>query len=142
MANRKPKIEKPDGPQQVTVFLSGLTHPLKPQIEAVRKMILSANVLLTEHIKWNAPSFQYQGEDRITFNLHGKNEFRLIFHCGATPKNLPHHGRLVEDTTGLLGWITDDRAIVTFTHADDIQNKEAPLKKVVNQWIAATNDLC
>jgi uncharacterized protein YdhG (YjbR/CyaY superfamily) len=57
--------------QQVEEFMNNLEHPLKKEIEEVRKIIQSANNQLTEHIKWKAPSFCYHQEDRVTFNLHG-----------------------------------------------------------------------
>lgn len=74
---------KLSGPQQVVEFFNNLEHPLKKEIEEVRKIILSTNESITEHIKWNAPSFCFNNEDRVTFNLQGKGFFRLVFHCGA-----------------------------------------------------------
>ena len=41
----------------VSDFLIELKHPLKKEMEAIRKIILKSNSELTEHIKWNAPSF-------------------------------------------------------------------------------------
>lgn len=103
-------------------------------------MILSACEQLTEHIKWNAPSFCIDDQDRITFNLHGKGGFRLIFHCGSKRKDRTGQGPLFADDSQLLEWVSDDRAVVTFTSNEDVKAKESKLKQVVIRWIEETRD--
>ncbi|MGE6260756.1 DUF1801 domain-containing protein [Heyndrickxia sporothermodurans] len=142
--NKKPleksakKSMKLSGHQQVVEFMDNLEHPLKEEIEAVRKIILSANKQINEHIKWNAPSFQFENEDRITFNLHGKGFFRLIFHCGAKKKDNIGQENLFDDTTGILEWVAGDRAMVKFTDINDVKAKEKKLKEVIIKWIEVT----
>ena len=118
--------------------MANLEHPFKKEIEEVRRMILGIDKPITEHIKWNAPSFCYQDEDRITFNFQGKGFFRLVFHCGSKVKDNKGKGRLFEDTTGLLDWVEDDRAIVKFTDMSDVAAKEEMLKEVVTKWLEVT----
>lgn len=130
--------KKTSGPQQVTEFLSNLEHPQKEAIEIVRNIILSVNPAITEHIKWNAPSFCIGNEDRITFNLHSDGFFRLIFHCGAKGKDSNDKGPLFVDITGLLEWVTDNRAIVTFTEQEVEKDKEEKRKQVVARWMEMT----
>jgi len=55
----------------VKEFLDDLDEDTRKQVDALREIIL-ANVPVSEHIKWNAPSYVFAGEDRITFNLHGE----------------------------------------------------------------------
>jgi len=43
-----------------------------------------------------------------------------------------------EDTTGLLQWITADRASVTFHNPREIAAQEAALTTVVARWVVAT----
>ena len=43
-------------------FMGRLEHPLKEGIEQLRAAILGSNDQITEHMKWNAPSFRYSGE--------------------------------------------------------------------------------
>ena len=43
--------------------------PHKRGVEQLRVAILDSNDDITEHVKWNAPSFRYAGEDRATFRL-------------------------------------------------------------------------
>lgn len=138
MAAPKTKTEKVSGHQQVVAFLDQLEHPFKREIQEVRNIILLANQHLTEHIKWNAPSFCYHEEDRVTFNLQGKDHFKLIFHCGAKVKANKPTQPLFDDATGLLQWITPDRAIAQFTDMNDVAAKKTSLVEVVSKWIAAT----
>jgi uncharacterized protein YdhG (YjbR/CyaY superfamily) len=60
-------------------------HNKQHQIDMLRSIILSVEPKLQEHIKWNAPSYVLNGEDRITFNLMNKESLvKLILHMGAT----------------------------------------------------------
>ncbi|MFD2170882.1 DUF1801 domain-containing protein [Tumebacillus lipolyticus] len=133
------KSPKLSGTEQVVQFLENLEHPLKQEIEEVRKIILGTNGHITEHIKWNAPSFCYQQEDRVTMNLQGKGFFRLVFHCGAKKKEPASEGRLLDDTTGLLDWVADDRAVVKITDMSDVESKKDRLVEVVTRWLEATS---
>lgn len=75
-----------DQTNEVDRFLRDLDHPLKEEIVAVRDINLGADNEITEHIRWNAPSFCYQGQDRVTFKLHSQDGIHLIFHRGAKVK--------------------------------------------------------
>ncbi|UVI28392.1 DUF1801 domain-containing protein [Paenibacillus spongiae] len=133
------KTAKLSGHEQVIDFLNNLEHPLKDEIEEVRKIILGANEELCEHIKWKAPSFCYDNEDRITFNLHGKGYFLLIFHCGAKAKEHAGEARLLEDPTGLLDWVAKDRATVKFTDMNDVEAKREKLAVIITKWLEVTS---
>ncbi|WP_205622725.1 DUF1801 domain-containing protein [Paenibacillus wynnii] len=131
---------KKSGHEQVVEFLNHLEHPLKKEIEEVRNIILGANEFITEHIKWNAPSFCFNNEDRVTFNFQGKGFFRLVFHCGAKKnEHAGGNGTLFEDTTGLLEWVTADRAIIKFTDRSDVEANREKLAAVVTKWIEVTS---
>ena len=134
------KLENSSNHKKVVEFLDELDHPHKKEIEEVRRIILDANGQLTEHIKWNAPSFCFNGEDRITFNFHSKEGFRLVFHTGAKAKNTISEGRLFEDKTGLLEWVANDRAIAKFGNFEDVRAKEQALVETVKNWIKATDN--
>lgn len=140
MAVKKLKQESLSAQHPVVDYLNKLQHPLKSEIEAVRKLILSANTQLTEQIKWNAPSFCFDGDDRITFNLHGKDAFQLVFHCGVKAKNKKLKGRLPEDYAGLLEWASDDRAIMKLGNMQDVKAKQEALVKTVKDWIVLSTD--
>lgn len=139
--NKRNKSNKPSGHEQVLEFLEKLEHPLKPEIEEVRKIILNSNNQISEHIKWNAPSFCVNNKDRITFNFHGKEGFRLVFHCGSKKTEYANKGPLLKDDTGLLDWVTGERATLTFTSARDVEDKKSKLIEVVSKWIEVTKDI-
>ncbi|WP_343223619.1 DUF1801 domain-containing protein [Paenibacillus oenotherae] len=132
-------LKQQSGPQQVADFMTNLEHPLKQAIEEVLQIIRSADGRITEQIKWNAPSFCVNYEDRFTLNLPGKGFFRLIFHCGAKVRDNTGAGQLFEDPTGLLDWASGDRAIVKFTDLNDVTAKKDKLKEVIRMWIEATD---
>lgn len=141
MPIKKVKTQKLTGHEQVMNFLEALEHPLKSEIEVVRGIILEADNELSEHIKWNAPSFQFNNEDRITFNFHGKDGFRLIFHCGSKVTEYAKKGPLFEDDTNILEWVTGDRAIVKFRSMNDVEVNKMNLIKVINKWIEVTRNI-
>jgi hypothetical protein len=120
----------------VDQFMAGLDHPLKAEIEAVRAIVLGADPRITEHIKWNAPSFCYGGDDRVTLRLHPPSRLQLIFHRGAKVKDTT--GFAFEDATGQITWVAPDRGIVTLGDMADIQARRAPLTELVQRWLAAT----
>jgi hypothetical protein len=116
----------------VIAFLHDLEHPKKPEIEAVRRIILAAAPEIREGIKWNAPSFCTR-EFFATFNLRTQDRLRVIFHLGAKVKDTP--GFTIADPTGLLEWLGKDRALVTLHDAADVAAKQAPLQAIVRAWI-------
>lgn len=120
----------------VDQFIQTLEHPFKDEIVKVREIILGADENITEHIKWNAPSFCYQGDDRITFRLHPPKNIQLIFHRGAKVKDSTVFS--FDDSTGIIQWITKDRGTVTFENMEDIEEHKEDLKNLVKEWMKVT----
>ena len=127
--------KKLSGQMQVKEFMDNLEHPLKNEIYEVRDIILNMDDQITEHIKWNAPSFCVDDEDRVTFNLHGKGFFRLILHLGAKPKHKMNLRSLIKDDYGLLEWVAEDRAVIKITGPDDLMIKREQMKSLVENWL-------
>jgi hypothetical protein len=126
----------PNQSAEVNRFMEGLAHPRKEEIELVRTTILGSNEAITEQIKWNAPSFCFNGDDRVTFRLHPGDRVELIFHRG--PKVKESKDFAFEDTTGLLKWVAKDRAVVAFQDVEDVEAKRTALAEVVDQWMKST----
>ena len=82
--------------RSVIEFLDNLDHPLKSSMKAVREIILNVDDSITEHIKWNAPSFCFGGDDKITFNIR-RNEIFLPFSTGEQSKRHESRGKIVDD---------------------------------------------
>jgi len=117
-------------------FLQALHHPLKGEIERIRRIILGAHEGISEHIKWNAPSFCYGGDDRITLKLHPLTSVQVVFHRGSKAKESANFK--FEDSTGLIKWVARDRGTITFRSMDDVLAHEADLAKLAKQWMDAT----
>ncbi|MCP3145355.1 DUF1801 domain-containing protein [Pyxidicoccus xibeiensis] len=124
--------------EEVDQFMAKLEHPLKAEIELVRSSILDASKDITEHIKWNAPSFCFKGDDRVTMRLQPKGRLQLIFHRGVKVKD--SKGFTFEDSSGLLEWAAPDRGVLTLQDMKDVKAKKAALVKVVKQWMKSTSD--
>ena len=131
------KKTKLTGSQEVDLFIEKTDHPLKDEIIELRNIILASDAEITEHIKWNAPSFCVDGEDRFTFKLNATDAVDIVFHRGAKVKAMPSE-RLIEDPDGLLKWATNDRAVATFSSMAEIQNKELALLAILSEWKKAS----
>jgi len=114
-------------------FLDDLTVEKRDQVETLRKIILES-VSVEEHIKWNSPSYVYEGEDRITFNLHG-NDVKILIHCGATRKEDKAGVPVLEDDHGIVRWSSDIRGVISFTNKDDIKVKHKAFVDVIKRWL-------
>lgn len=131
---KKPKLSEEE---QVLAYFEVLNHPLKNVVEALRKIVLSADEEIAEQIKWNSPSFYYTGtmkpfdpkeykRDIVVFNLHKNDCVLLVFPTGAT----------INDTSGFLeGKFTDARKIAKFMNLEEVNKKEVALKTVIKTWL-------
>lgn len=119
-------------------FLDELKHPLRKEIDQLRRIIQSARPELEENIKWNGPNFKHEGEDRITMRIHPPTQIQLVFHRGAAVKEQPS-SPLVEDSSGLLVWKSNDRAVATLRSEADITQRKNAITRIVNAWIDATS---
>lgn len=120
----------------VDEFLDGLDLEKREQVQELRKYIQSADSSLDEHIKWNAPSYVKDSEDRITFNLVNKEGLvKLVFHMGASRKENRKAEPILKDAK-LIEWISDIRGQATFTGLGQIKSQEKIIKELVRQWLA------
>jgi hypothetical protein len=122
--------------EQVTQHIKKLDPAISKTIEAIRKIILSTDKEISEQIKWNNPSFYYNGEmkpfdpkeykrDMVVMNLH-KGRIMLVLPSGAK----------VKDTTGLLeGDYKDGRRLIIFTDMKEVKAKKEALQKIIKDWL-------
>lgn len=120
----------------VTKFIDDLRLPLTAEIYQLRINILSADAGISENIKWNSPNYTFEGKDRITMRIQPPGIIQLIFHCGAKVRE-KQSNKLINDTSGLLAWKTNDRAVVTFKTMQEIVAHETDLSNIIKAWIAA-----
>jgi len=121
---------------EVTQFLDELRHPLRPEIELLRAIIVAAYPHLTENIKWNGPNYSYNNQDILTMRIQPPKQIQLVLHRGAHKQTQPQD-RLIQDQSGLLVWKENDRAVISFKKQDDIHKAKTDLTRIVKDWIAA-----
>ena len=109
----------------VDEFLRGLSHPLKAEVEAVRSIFKSVDKNIHEEIKWKAPSFNYNGEYLVTFNLRDVKRIHLVFHNPMIPKV----------KSDLLEGDYKDRRMMYLANMKDVRAKKAELEKILKQLI-------
>jgi len=122
-------------PEDVEIFLAALDHPLKPEILALRQIILDADPSITEGIKWNVPSFR-TSEYFATMHLRAKDGIHVILHLGAKTRDTAITGVAIADPESLLEWLAKDRASVTFRDLNDIDARRSAFAQIIRQWIA------
>ncbi|MER3393504.1 MAG: DUF1801 domain-containing protein [Microcella pacifica] len=121
----------------MTDLVRALDDDTREQVQLLRDIIGSLDADLTEHVKWNAPSYVFDGEDRITMNLRNKQGLvKLVLHMGATrPEDRKGAPVLLADE-GIVEWASDIRGFVTFTDLADIRAKEPAVRRVLAGWLA------
>jgi uncharacterized protein YdhG (YjbR/CyaY superfamily) len=117
----------------VAAFLRELDHPLKKEIESVRRILLGVSPSIREGVKWNAPSFR-TSEYFATFFLRSRDSVQLVFHLGAKVKDGTQRRRSA-DPAGLAKWLATDRCLVTLGRGKEIAGNRAAFEAFVRQWI-------
>ena len=125
-----------DGSAAVDAFLDVLDHPRLAAVRRLRAILIEGVPGLTEHVKWNAPSFVSAGVDRLTFRLRPGDVLQLIFHRGPSVRDDAHEFSF-EDPTGLLAWQTPDRAVLTFGDLADVEEKAQDVVALARRWVLA-----
>ena len=126
----------PETNPQVDEFMRGLEHPDREGIEFLRHRILESDERITERIKWNAPSFCFEGEDRLTFRLKPGDRFQLIFHRGAKVRE-DADGFSFDDETGLIEWAAPDRGVLSIEDTADAEARQSEIVALVKRWMVA-----
>jgi uncharacterized protein YdhG (YjbR/CyaY superfamily) len=124
----------------VNDFIKTNKHSLKKELAELREVVSRTEPSLTEHIKWNAPSFCHNGDDRITFNLSKPDAILLIFHRGAKAKKLALKSPLLKVNSELLEWPSPDRGVMKFKSMAEVISLKGKLSAIVKDWIAVTSD--
>jgi uncharacterized protein YdhG (YjbR/CyaY superfamily) len=115
----------------VDEFMARLEHPFKAEVQRIREIIKNVNPQIAEQIKWNAPSFSYQGESLVTFNLWEKKRVHLVF----------HNPMISKVKSKLLEGDYEHRRMAYFTDQGDIQAKRSSLEKALKDLIKLQNRL-
>lgn len=122
--------------QSIEDFLATLDPPTRKAVDALRAVVLGAAPGLTEEIKWNAPSFAHEGQDRVTLGLERKGGFRIVLHRGAKP--IDAGSFTFADDAKLAKWPAPDRGVITLKDQADIDAKGEAIAALIGRWVAAT----
>ena len=110
-------------PNEVDAWFEAKQHPQEEAMQRVRTVILGVDPRVTEAIKWQTPTFSFEGN--ITSFNPAKHFVSLLFHRGA---EIPgEHPGLVGD--GKLA------RTMRFTDVDDVDGRSDELKSVIRSWI-------
>ena len=118
----------------VEQYLTALRHPLKAGVLQLRAAILTADPGISETVKWNAPNFRYDGQDRVTFRLQPGDRLQLIFHRGAKVR-ADAAGFVFEDPSGLMTWAAPDRAVMDFPDLEAVAARQTQVVALVSRWV-------
>jgi hypothetical protein len=123
--------------EQVNEHIQKLEPAIAETIEYIRKLVLNTDPEIAERIKWNNPSFYFNGEmapfdpkeykrELIVMNLH-KGKIMLVLPSGA---KLSHESGILE------GDYKDGRRLITFADLEDVKSKENSLQTLIKEWIS------
>jgi uncharacterized protein YdhG (YjbR/CyaY superfamily) len=121
-----PKLTYENNEEEVNIFMEVLEHPLKDEVQAVRKIIKTSSDVLCERIKWAAPSYYFDKTDLVTFNLRSAKHVMLVFHNIA----------IVSVQSELLQGEHKDRRMMYFNSMDEIEEKKTELVKIIKEYVA------
>ena len=120
----------------VEAWLEAQAPDTRSAVERLRILVLGGGEGVTEHIKWNGPSFCIDGDDRITVGLAPKGGVRAILHRGVKVKDAT--GFVFPDETGLIRWAAPDRGVVVFADEAAIAANADAFADICRRWLAAT----
>lgn len=116
-------------------FLDAMTHARMADVLALREILLSLDGELVESIKWNAPSYGFGKDHRLTMRLLPGDRVDLILHRGAAART---DDFTFEDFTGMVRWLAHDRGIIEFADSSLLNDCKDSLRALGRAWLAAT----
>ncbi|QTE28227.1 DUF1801 domain-containing protein [Pengzhenrongella sicca] len=121
----------------VDEYLDAQSPGSRAAIEALRAIVLGAHPGVSEHLKWNSPSFVVDGVDRATVNVDRAGAVRLVLHQGAVkPEHAGAATAFAGDPAGLLTWHSDIRASLPIGGAADLAQRRDEIAAVIAAWLA------
>nr|WP_315051902.1 DUF1801 domain-containing protein [uncultured Brevundimonas sp.] len=120
----------------IDLYLAALPDDARSMIEALRAIVRKGVPDAEESIKWNAPSFAIDGEDRITLGLDIRGGARLVMHRGAKIRESIDLTGV--DQAKVAQWPSADRGVAVFRNLEEIRSRESELTALCSRWVAAS----
>lgn len=118
-------------------FMNNLSAKEKEIFEELRSYIFESNATLTENLKWNAPNYVYNGQDRITFNTMNKNKsIRIILHKGAKEKENKNKKPIMDNYGSLIFWNSNIRGTLEFESIDQVKAQHQKIVAALKKWLS------
>jgi hypothetical protein len=108
---------------EVDAWFEASSHPLKGAMLRVRELVLDADERVTETMKWQSPTFMYEG-NIASIDPHAKRHVSVLFHRGA---EIPGDHPLLEGGGKLARY-------VRFEDAAAVEARRPELQAVVRAW--------
>ncbi len=122
--------------EQVSRHIANLPKEIQPAVEYLRQVMLSLDEEISEHIKWNSPSFYYSGDMKPFDPQEYKRDILVMYlRKDKIMCVLPTGMNIKVNTEILEGNYTDGRRIINFTNLDDIKRKEAKFRETIKEWL-------
>jgi uncharacterized protein YdeI (YjbR/CyaY-like superfamily) len=115
---------------EVDRYLNEKKHPMTPEIQRVREIVLATDPRIEETIKWKSPTFMYKG-NMASYFMNAKKHVSLMFHKGA----------FIKDNSGLLQGEGKEARVAKFTNFQEIEDRKQDLENVVREWIRMQDDV-
>jgi uncharacterized protein YdhG (YjbR/CyaY superfamily) len=110
--------------KEVDTWFAKYDNPMKPVAQEVRRIIMAADPKIEEIIKWQAPTFMYNG-NLASFFPKSKQHASLMFHTGAQiPGKFPS-----------LEGDGETSRVMKFASVADVKKKQNELRRIVKAWI-------
>ena len=122
--------------QTVEDYRASLDPAVLAMVDSLRAIVAGSHEGLSERIKWNAPSFAIDGDDRITLGLDCKGGVRVVLHRGAKSKDSADFQ--FEDRAGLARWAASDRGVIAFQSLAEIEARRVQLSELCRNWLIRT----
>ncbi len=113
---KRPEVER---------WLAAYDNPMKDVVLAIRDAVLAADKRVDECIKWQAPTFTFEG-NIASFYPRSKKHASLMFHQGAT---IPGTHPRLEGTGGTS-------RVLKLGSVAEVRKAKKELQAVVKAWIA------
>lgn len=117
----------------VDQYRAALAPGSRRMIDMLRAIVTASHPNLTEHIKWNGPTFAILGEDRVSLGLDAKGAVRVVLHRGAKTRDADDFH--FEDVARLATWPASNRGVILFTDPSTIETRREELQDLCRRWI-------
>lgn len=111
--------------KEVDAWFARYENPMKPVVQRIREIVLAADPRIDECIKWQAPTFTYEG-NLASFFPKAKEHASLMFHLGAQ----------IPGKFGRLEGSGDTGRVMKLATVEEVNAAKPELESIVKSWCA------